>query len=872
MDEEDEAVTKAGPSGFPFYYGLVIDKLIVALQIVFWWIVTIPLIILAVARTVVLYIILFVAMLVPLIFATLLGITLFAITLYWTPAISIALTQMAPLIAAGVEIGVFVLNLAWTIMIILIDAWNILIPLFVVVFIYLLHFLLTIIHIVVNTLTSTQLTSLFNQLIEIGFFFADAFIVILTTLVSLLPAALTLAISLLQPVMLLIFKIISFLLPALEFLFLLLVKLLPPVFMALLKLIKVFSSLLRYEPAMPSESPRYQAGVDNFFNTLVENRRDYEWQQGLDAMDVLARGQLSMPDYSHITNPLTTSRGRSVGGSGGSLHERYTAGGAHEKRGLDYQYLRADIGHTIGAAISHGFHSVLDTAAPFDTHMELIGDTLDRAAGLFGHASARHALDNYQTRYGHPALWLADNVPDIYGSKLGRMMRDSDPDHPTNKGMTTHEWRRADYPPVTGHPNHQEINRQVREAQPHIIEYSRRRAEQARDAQAPLIDPVTGKSINLAPVQVPDTGIPQGSVPLPFEIPVVLGSNCYTSNPKFILCLPRPKPRRFKAPEILIPTNLPAADTCPGFIPPPDPADGWSAVLKGMFNPATVFHNAWIWLRYLLSAFSLVFYGINQLTVTSPWLGWFFSLFSLGHISDAPLQLEELICMIPYAWYPLIAAVYLLIPLWGFPLLWLAISLVVIILLPFRKTMALSRNLLLYYELSAQHVKVLDTRSTVDVARQKWMRDQAVMRDSRGRAEIEQGASARDSAGEKERLRSRTFTEQRVESELESMSTDQVHRLWSIRKDVAKQRKIHAEATHRVRTLTHQLHSMGALSPHILQQAHSRMHMSRLTRWCPRPSHTSTLSFMRDMITNVEVAFGHRALSEAVPMTAWEAA
>ena len=900
MSADDESSTGTAPApgaSFPFFYGLVIDKVIVAGQILFWWLITIPLIIWAFVRTALLYALLFAVLLVPIVLTSLVGLFLFLTAVYWTPSISVALTTIAPLIAAAVEIGVFGLNFAWFILIALVDLWNILIPLFVVIFIYVMHFLLTVITEVIGSLAGVSfsrsrgiggndlsggITALFTALIEVAFFFADIIVIVLTTVVSVLPGALTVTITIARPLLLLFFQTVAFIFQAIQFLLLRFFKVFPVILASVQKLVRVFRSLLRSvgladsymdDDDLASGSPRYQAGMDAFFNTLVKHGSGTDLDGALASMDDITRAQETMVDYSHLPDPLDTSnnrRHRTVDAKPrGSLHARWrgnTSDTMHAQRERmfhdDELYSRGEHAHIMGSAVLEGFHSLLDTSPPLHTHQELMTRTLDKAAQMFGgYKSAAHALDDYNSRYGHPALWLAHKVPDLHGSWLGRIVRESNPDDPFNAGHSHHDWRRAGYPPVEDHPNAEHVNRALIEHQPRIVAYGRKRAAEA-DRRARL---------DFVVVQPPDTGLPEGDVPLPFEMPVILGSDCFRSKPKFILCLPRPGNRRFTAPDILIPSNLPDAATCPGFVAPPSPDEGLSAVLAAMFNPITAIRNTWTWLRYVLSAFANVFYSINEQSLSNPWLAWLFNLLSLNDISEEPLELDDLICLIPYAWYPFylatitIAAIGLLLPM-----LWLVFSLIVYILLPFRKTWYLVSRLLLYYELTAERVEVLDTRNTVDVARQKWWRDRSVMREGQNRAELEPGTNAQDVVGEYERLRSQPFTEQRVSEELSAMDVEQLHRLYTIKKDVSDARRGHAQARSRVAALVGALHSMGALSPAVRNAASARVHMSRVLRAHPLPTHTSTLAFTQDRLRNMEVALGHRPLDDAVPLTDWQ--
>lgn len=877
--------------GFPFYYGLVVDKLIVALQVAFWWIALVPLILWAFLRTLLLYALMFGLLIVPIVLTTAFGAALFLIAIYWTPSISIALVQMAPLMAALLELGAFALSIGWFIMIVLIDLWNILIPLFVVFFIYFVHFLLTVITLIVRQLTSTDLTALFESLIEVGFFFADLIVITLTVIVSVLPAALTITITIARPLLLLLFRVIIFLFPAIQFLLLTLFQLLPAVFFSVLKLVRVFRSLLRSDTAfdtdIASSSPRYQAGQDAFFNALVSAGQERDWEAGLNELDVILRGQANMPDYSHLPDPLANAADRRkrrsldsgdddyLPTSRGSLHKRWRGDkdieSSSRERGVPHDAdrewaQRSDTAHVAGTALLDGFHSVLDTAAPLHVHQRLFNDAADRLVGVFsGFKTARQALDHYNQNYGHPALWLAHHAPDLFGTPLGRAIRESNPDDEYNAGWTHHEWRRAGYPPVdSDHPRADEINRALIEHRQAIVTYNRKRAAEVNR---------TVTRLDFSPVQTPDIGLPSGQVPLPFEVQVVIGSNCF-ARPKFILCLPRPKPRRFTAPELLIPTNLPDASTCPGFIAPPNPADGLDKVLIEMFNPWIALRNSWTYFRYVLSAFANVFYSINEQTISNPWLYWFFDLLALNDISEEPLTLEDLICLIPFSWYPFyIITIALGAIAIALPLIWLVFSLISYLLMPFQKTWAAVHGLLMYYDTTGTRVRVLEPRRIDDIAQQKWWRERAALREGYGRGELQRGVGNRDVAGMAERAHSRPYTEDRIAGELDQMGPDEAHRLFQMEQEALLSERLRDQARDQVHRMNQHMHRIGALTPHahIGVAGSSRVHMSRTMRQCALPPHTSTLADAADRMRNLQVALGHRPLSDSVPVTEmWE--
>jgi hypothetical protein len=395
------------------------------------------------------------------------------------------------------------------------------------------------------------------------------------------------------------------------------------------------------------------------------------------------------------------------------------------------------------------------------------------------------------------------------------------------------------------------------------MEYGRKRMRSERSVNATK----RNARLNFEPVQVPDTGLPEGDVPLPFEMPVVLGTTCFNSKPKFILCLPRPKPRRFTAPDILIPTNLPDPATCPGFIAPPNPDDGIDAVLE-MLNPWIAIQNTWVWLRYVISAFSSLFYAINEQSISSSWAGWFFDLLTIGNSSDGPISTDELFCLIPYAWYPFYLASLLILTIGiALPLLWLLISLVVYMTLPFRKTYALITRLLLYYRISGDRVLVLRTRSTTDVSRQKWLRDRTVIHEGRGEMPVLPGAVPGDSVGQYEHLNSLRFDEGLIKSDA---NLQDVHLLYTLTQQLDQARRARRTAANIMHGLADHAHAMGALSRHVQSRADVRRHMSQSMQHFPLMPHTHTLAHTQDLLRNVEVALGHRPLEDAVPVAHWD--
>lgn len=900
-EDDDEAETLANEQrrsemgAFPWYYGMVFDKLVVAAKIAFWWLVTIPLIVWAVVRTVLVAVLMFAVLLVPLILTTAIGLLLFLTAVYWTPVISVALTQVAPLIAAAVKIGVFGLNVAWFILIVLVDLWNILIPLFVVIFIYAVHFVLTVVTLIVRQLSPTDLSSLFSELIETASFFADLIVIVFTVIVSVLPQALTLTITVARPLLLFFFQVIVFLFPAVQFIFLTLFKFLPAVFFSVLKLVRIFSNLLRAVPVAgamlsytpPSESPRYEHGVAEYFDSMMEKAHGLDWQGAIDSMEAIRAGQDQMPDYSHLPDPFDTSankRRRRSGGvdlpsSRGSLLKRFKATPQTCENGTDARLFasrslyyddtddtayttRQERAHIVGTALLDGVHAVADTAAPLHTHIELMKRTLDSGASvLFGYQSAAHALDDYNRRYGHPMQLLLAHTPDLHDSWLGRAVRASNPDDPYNAGMSFHEWRRAGYPPVQDHPHERTANELLERHRPQIMEHRRKMMRQDADRAA-------GKR---AVVQPPNTGLPSGDVPMPFEMPIVLGADCFRSRPKFILCLPRPSPRRFRAPDLLIPTNLPDAATCPGFIAPPNPDDGTATIAREMFHPWTAIRNSWAYARYLLSAFASAFYFVNQQTISSPWAGWFFDVLTLGDSKDEPLSTAELFCLIPFAWYPFYLAGLVVGAIGvGLPLLWLAISLVIYTTLPLRKTYALISGLLLFYRVSGDRLTVLKTRSSVEVSRQRWLRDRAVMHESEGRMPALPGRGPpNDAVGQYEHLRSLQFDDDTLGISAE-VSTEKVFRLHGVVGEVVRHTHRHNDAVARVHGLIEQAHAMGALSRRVQSMNDARVHMTQWMQHGPLMPHTNTLAHTQDMLCNAEAALGHRPITDAVPLAHWE--
>ncbi len=855
MAVEDHETVNLANYGYPFWFGIVIDKLLVGFIIAFWWLLLVPLWLWAIFRTLFIYLFLAVVLFVPIVITIGIGVSLFLITLYWVPAISVALTTIAPLMAVALEIAAFVLNVAWFILIALVDLWNILIPLFVLIFIYAVHFLLTVVTLIASQLSASDLTSLFSELIEVAFFFADIFVILFNVIVSVLPAALTLTIQIAQPLLVLFFKTIVIVLPTVQFLLLKAVPILVVIIDSVAKLVRIFKSLLRSDPGAASVSSRYQAGIDAYFNAMVERASDEDWETSVIELEHIIEGQKHMPDYSDLENPYAPGK-RKRSDDRGSLHERVSADG-YDRRSVDAMHGRRKRIGVAGGAVVDGFHAVLDTAPDVTTHMHMVQGALDHSARTFlGYDSAWDALSDYNVRYKHPAQVLLTHAPDLHGSALGRWIRNDNPDDPANDGMSHHEWRRAGYPQVTDHPRADEINRLRGVHQTDIDRYRR--------------------GLEFKPVQTPDTGLPEGQVPLPFEMPVLLGSDCFRSKPKFILCLPRPKNRRFTAPDILIPTNLLDPDQCPGFVPPPDPADGFSAVKK-MFNPIIAIRNTWTALRYILTATSQVLFALNAATVNNSLFGWFLELLTINDPIDGPLTTEELFCLVPFAWYVFYVLSWVFVLFALLPFLWFLFSIILFTLLPFIFTWRWVNRLISYYALTATR-DYGRPRPARDVAAQKWARERSIIDESRGKADVYPGATTMDAVGQYQQMRSDPFSVSYVgdstdaSEDLSHLNTQEATALITARDRRDFMRVMYTNEVDELNALMQAAYDMGALSNDVATEQSARVHMSFWSRDAKRHpimSHTASIAFFKDMITNLEVALGHRSASEIVPVAEW---
>jgi len=704
--------------------------------------------------------------------------------------------------------------------------------------------------------------------VEVGFFFADVLVAVANVIISVIPAALTLLVRVTTPLLLLFFKAVPILLPVFTFIVTTMFKILPPIIFALLALVRMFSSLLRALPIeVPSESPRYQHGVNAFFNGLVTNGREVQWDKAYLEVQSVSTQVDSLDDYSHIANPFEdlgdTSRRSAPDWTGrpsnrGSLHKRYRDWRDAELRKrsrYDEHRERARVAESVTARVIDSMHTVVDSAAPAHVHVAMVGNALDHAAvQLLGYRSAWHALEDYNARYGHPAMVVLAHTPDLYNSVLGRMIRGSAQD---DDGMSHHEWRRAGYPPVQNHPNGDHINREITR---HAREIEERR-----------------RKIQTTPVQVNDTGIPQGTVPMPFEMPVLLGSNCYTSKPKFILCLPVPKPRHFKTPDLMVPTNLLTTDMCPGFVPPPSYTDGVSKVFREMFNPITAIRNSWNIVRYLVSASASLLFSLNSITVNNALIGRFFDLFLINSPIDGPITTAELLCIIPYAWYPVwLASAAFLAFVFAVPILWLLWSLIVYTLLPIAQTIRWRNRLMAYYWGTAKTESTYRTRKPLTVAEQRWAREVSVRSEDRGFAAVPRGAVTTRPDEAYELLENTTFSAigaalgDDAASLPRTTTPEQVVALICAERERNRARRELARRHALVAALIDSAHRMGALSSSVTTPGEARRHMSAFGRAHPIASHAATITHARDVITNVEVNLGHRAQSEAVMLAEWE--
>ena len=142
-----------------------------------------------------------------------------------------------------------------------------------------------------------------------------------------------------------------------------------------------------------------------------------------------------------------------------------------------------------------------------------------------------------------------------------------------------------------------------------------------------------------------------GSSPIPFlsELGLTSPLNCYTSNPRNILCLPKRGHWQFKYVQMTIPTDLSNSDTCPGFTTIPEAPtveELWNAV-----GIVPILKNTWQWFRVFISGWAWVVWEVNAQAFRFP----FFNLIA-DHVLLAtptePVDPQLWACLFPYLYFP----------------------------------------------------------------------------------------------------------------------------------------------------------------------------------------------------------------------------
>jgi len=822
------------PAGrsYPFWFGTPLDKPIIFLFVLASWLLVIPLLLWVAVRTLLVYALTALVLFLPLSIAAVVGTTLFLITLYWTPASSLALTTFAPLIQAGIIIGVFALNLFWFFMVFGVQTWNEAAPTITVLLIQGVQLILSVVIKVTEELTGADIGALFADLLELVWFFTDIVIIILTELAKALPSMLKIVIKVARPIFQLLLKTIPILQPLLEFLFNDLIKILPPILRSVAKLVRHFRALLRGVTVAsalasrvglsPQLDARYSEGVQVYFNTLVDHGSTVEWDTHATAAESIAAIAYSLPTIASSAD-IMKPRGLSEPPPQRSLYGRFLSSRVsvvanasndhHEtvRRALTDEAFAGELEdramriEVASRAVVDSLHAAIDVSPSLETHMGNVGAMFSGFSRRAGYRDVWHALDDYKTRFGHPAHVLVAVVPDLYQSEFGRMLAGADAEHPDYGSDTYHAWRRTPST-VTGSPNAHAINRM-------------------------LVAHMKQRKVQTSPVDVSGYNLPSGTVPFPWELPVIIDANCF-SKPKFILCLPEPKPRTFKAPTLLIPVDIVDLSQCKGYVAPPT---SWDDAWK-MFNPWTAIRNTWATLQYILGAFVDLMFSFNAASVNNPILGAIADLFVIQDPAKGGITTEQLICVFGYLWYPF----YLFVLTWGaifavLPLLWALWSIIVIFLFPFRVMSRWVRKLINFYAGVDHEARVYRLVSTRDVAKKMYARPQV---------------SAPPSL---------SFSSAPPAPSLIASSVEDHHVYTALALAEPARRLVqeqYAEEQHLLQEFVRAATDLGLVSPHIYGPADEHRHAWRLSpRLDPGTfDHTTTLSHMFDMLSNIQAS------------------
>lgn len=353
-----------------------------------------------------------------------------------------------------------------------------------------------------------------------------------------------------------------------------------------------------------------------------------------------------------ITDPMTGRRRLNMRATiiGAAMDHVTMLAPAHEsrKRGTSnsadmfvYQmHKRARRGAALATAASEAAHRTLDKMPFIEDHAFAVQSSFTGLAKKYGFDGPTHALKHYRTRYETSWHFLLENTPDFTQVPLMGMLIEHEHNQtaPSLRRRWWHEWRRSDNP-VRGFRDDRALNAALEKS---------RRETRAGAGQQPGLTPAEGSGGLQAQAELyPDAGSIDPAI-----LPITSVADCYTTDPRNILCLPQ-IPYSWKIPlfELEFPAEL--NRDCPGFIDPPNLLIDGSAEVFHWFNPWVIFYNTFNWIRTLLSWFAGVVFLFDAVAVRFAPLRFLTVFLISADPRDAGLDVTKFICLIIFIWYPL---------------------------------------------------------------------------------------------------------------------------------------------------------------------------------------------------------------------------
>lgn len=648
------------------------------------------------------------------------------VTLLWEPIIGVILLILAPLIAVVLIYIILCINETLFFIYVGREIWNGMVPILGLMVVLNIRLLFSFFGAAADILTRADFITLFYAIYQCLWFFVDMAFDIVLVIVSVAPVMLTAMSQIIAFVVLQVFDASMYLFEWCVWVFGDLWTQLEPTLFALMALLNEFGDLIGRRRGTDSVKYSTLSSVSGrYFDTLYAHSRGRDYDRQLRDLGVIGQRasmvhhtQISFEpvhvesmhnfgrrsdanDTQHTLGPRSGSRWHTkppharVGGgrhgyhprTGRHFHTRFFEPGTplnfdhtdvhgafmnhtarmhkHDRKQQTRssphetdQYVEAllrrrALGTNMIYHAREAVHSAVDFMPSIEHHVDMLSRSgTNLCKNVFGFDTCTEAVKHYNTKYTNPDDFLYDVLPDWSQHPLTRdtlaaqRERGEHLDADGRHRMSFHEWKRAQTP-VFGFHGADEYNRYLNDK------------ASASSRNFNLNEAATG--------EIEDT-----AMPAPGNLPLTSVADCYTTNPRNILCFPPIPPRGWYMPYIVVSIPVDLDRDCEGFKKPPNPRDDSLFDLTRLLNPIDIVYNSFVWMQYVLGLSITVLFVFEVNALKYPFLRWFVDgLLRYHDPRDTPPNTKILLCLLAYLYYPVALAFYIytasiiLPPLWN---------------------------------------------------------------------------------------------------------------------------------------------------------------------------------------------------------------